>query len=142
MYDVLFALFGLIKYQTPLVLFKPKYPQFHSVPLFRLAVPSPEGALKLLAMAEARASGMISAFEIIHRQGLEFLAEHMPEVGVPLQPLPEWSVLVELGLPAGFENAEALMAGLLIPMIPSSKLPRAAQSGISHGLRSWANQNR
>jgi FAD/FMN-containing dehydrogenase len=78
-----------------------------------LAVPSPQDALRLLAMAEARASGMISAFEIIHRQGLEFLAEHMPEVGVPLQPLPEWSVLVELGLPAGFENAEALMAGLL-----------------------------
>ncbi|MFZ9198873.1 MAG: FAD-binding oxidoreductase [Paracoccaceae bacterium] len=89
------------------------FPRPASVATALLAVPSPEGALKLLAMAEARASGMISAFELIHRQGLEFLAEHMPEVGVPLQPLPEWAVLMELGLPAGFENAEALMAGLL-----------------------------
>jgi FAD/FMN-containing dehydrogenase len=89
------------------------FPRPASVATALLAVPSPEGALKLLAMAEARASGMISAFELIHRQGLEFLAEHMPEVGVPLQPLPEWTVLVELGLPAGFENADALMAGLL-----------------------------
>jgi FAD/FMN-containing dehydrogenase len=89
------------------------FPRPASVATALLAVPSPQDALRLLAMAEARASGMISAFEIIHRQGLEFLAEHMPEVGVPLQPLPEWSVLVELGLPAGFENAEALMAGLL-----------------------------
>ena len=78
-----------------------------------LAVPDPAAALRLLERAEARASGMISAFELIHRQGLEFLAEYMPEVTVPLSPLPDWMVLIELGLPAGFENAEALMAGLL-----------------------------
>jgi FAD/FMN-containing dehydrogenase len=78
-----------------------------------LAVPGPAAALALLQRAEARASGMISAFELIHRQGPEFLAEHMPEVAIPLNPLPDWMVLIELGLPAGFENAEALMAGLL-----------------------------
>ena len=89
------------------------FPRPASVATALLAVPSPEGALQLLAMAEARASGMISAFELIHRQGPEFLAEYMPEVAVPLSPVPEWMVLVELGLPAGFERAEALMAGLL-----------------------------
>ncbi len=78
-----------------------------------LAVPDPAAALRLLSRAEARAAGMISAFELIHRQGPEFLAEHMPEVAFPMTPIPEWMVLVELGLPAGFENAEALMAGLL-----------------------------
>jgi FAD/FMN-containing dehydrogenase len=34
-------------------------------------------------------------------------------VAFPMTPIPEWMVLVELGLPAGFENAEVLMAGLL-----------------------------
>lgn len=89
------------------------FPRPASVATALLAVPSPEAALRLLALAETRASGMISAFELIHRQGLEFLAEHMPEVAVPLSPAPEWMVLVELGLPAGFERAEALMAGML-----------------------------
>lgn len=89
------------------------FPRPATVATALLAVPSPEGALRLLAMAEARASGMISAFELIHRQGPAFLAEHMPEVVVPLSPVPDWMVLLELGLPAGFENAEALMAGLL-----------------------------
>lgn len=89
------------------------FPRPASVATALLAVPSPEDALRLLAMAETRASGMISAFELIHRQGLVFLAEEMPEVPQPLQPIPDWMVLIELGLPAGFENAEALMAGLL-----------------------------
>ena len=89
------------------------FPQPASVATALLAVPDPATALRLLSRAEARASGMISAFELIHRQGADFLARHMPEVTVPLSPLPDWMVLIELGLPAGFENAEALMAGLL-----------------------------
>ena len=76
-----------------------------------LAVPSPEAALQLLALAEGRLAGMISAFELIHRMGYEFLAQTMSDVVVPLQPVPEWSVLIELGLPAEIVPEEA-MAGL------------------------------
>jgi FAD/FMN-containing dehydrogenase len=75
-----------------------------------LAVPSPEAALKLLALAEGRLSGMVSAFELIHRTGYDFLAETMPEVKVPLSPLPEWSVLVDLGLPREIAPEEAMAA--------------------------------
>lgn len=89
------------------------YPVPATVATALLAVPDPAHALRLLAMAEGRASGMISAFELIGAQGPAFLAEHMPEVALPLSPVPDWMVLVELGLPAGFENAEALLAGLL-----------------------------
>lgn len=89
------------------------FPRPATVATALLAVASPDAALRLLTMAEARASGMISAFELIHRQGIDFLVEHMPEVAMPLSPVPDWMVLIELGLPAGFENAEALMAGLL-----------------------------
>lgn len=78
-----------------------------------LAVPSPLLALQLLELAERHAAGMISAFELIHRSGPEFLAETMPEVTVPLSPLPDWMVLLELGLPGGYAGAEPVMAGLL-----------------------------
>jgi len=74
-----------------------------------LSVPGPDAALHLLALAEAQLPGMISAFEVIARQGLDFLAEVMPEVPVPL--VAPWQVLVELGLPAGMDP-EVAMAGL------------------------------
>ena len=74
-----------------------------------LVVPGPEAALRLLALAQGRLAGMVSAFELIAGQGLVFLAETMPEVPVPQ--LADWQVLVELGLPAGMEP-EAAMAGL------------------------------
>ncbi|MDR7126911.1 FAD-binding oxidoreductase [Pseudotabrizicola sp. 4114] len=76
-----------------------------------LAVPSPLAALELLALAEGQLAGLISAFELIHRMGYDFLAETMPEVTVPLSPIPDWSVLIELGLPQGVAPEEA-MAGL------------------------------
>ena len=73
-------------------------------------VPGPAEALALLALAEARYAGCVSAFELIARQGLEFLAEVMPEVRQPLTPRPEWAVLVELGLPEGLPPEPALLA--------------------------------
>ena len=76
-----------------------------------LAVPSPGDALALLGLAQDRLPGMVSAFELIHRQGFDFLAETMPEVRVPFAPIPEWMVLIELGLPAGMEP-EVAMANL------------------------------
>lgn len=76
-----------------------------------LAVPSPAAALDLLALAQERLGGMVSAFELISRVGFDFLAETLPEVRVPLNPVPDWMVLVELGLPAGLEP-EVAMASL------------------------------
>lgn len=77
-----------------------------------LAVQSPAAALRLLAMADQRLSGMVSAFELIHRMGFDFLAETMPEVRSPLQDNPEWLVLMEIGLPAGFGAAEPHLESL------------------------------
>lgn len=73
-----------------------------------LSVPSPEAALALLHLAETRLTGMVSAFELIHRTGYDFLAEALPQVAVPLLPLPEWSVLIDLGLPREIEAEEAM----------------------------------
>ena len=76
-----------------------------------LAVPSPAAALALLSLAQERLAGMVSAFELIGRTGFDFLAETLPAIRAPLDPVPEWMVLVELGLPQGLEP-EAAMAGL------------------------------
>ncbi|MFN7224096.1 MAG: FAD-binding oxidoreductase [Paracoccaceae bacterium] len=73
-----------------------------------LAVPSPRAALDLLALAEERLAGMISAFELIHRMGYDFLAQTLPDVTVPFSPLPEWSVLIELGLPRAVAPEETM----------------------------------
>jgi FAD/FMN-containing dehydrogenase len=74
--------------------------------LFQVA--SPAAALSLLAMARDHVGESVSAFELIHRQGFDFLAETMPQVRNPWDQTPEWCVLVELGLSGGVTPAEAL----------------------------------
>ncbi|WP_373354222.1 FAD-binding oxidoreductase [Pseudoroseicyclus sp. CXY001] len=76
-----------------------------------LAVPSPEAALKLLALAQSRSGEALSAFELIHRQGPDFLEETGFDVTHPFAETPEWMVLAEVGLPVG-GDAETLLAGL------------------------------
>jgi len=70
-------------------------------------VASPAAALRLLSMARMQVGEAVSAFELIHRQGFDFLAETMPQVRNPWDETPEWSVLVELGLPQGLEPSAA-----------------------------------
>ncbi len=87
-----------------------------------LVVNSPAAALSLLSLARAQLGETISAFELIHRQGLDFLAEKLPDVRQPFATPPEWCVLIELGLSgdadphAALETlfAEAVDAGLAI----------------------------
>ncbi|MBA3909035.1 MAG: hydroxyacid dehydrogenase [Rhodobacter sp.] len=76
-----------------------------------LAVPSPAAALELLGLAQAQVAGMVSTFELINRMGFDFLAETMPDIRAPFDPVPEWMVLIELGLAHGMDPV-ATMAGL------------------------------
>ena len=75
-----------------------------------MVVGSPAAALKLLAVARDHLGEGISAFELMHRTGLEFLAETMPELRQPFADSPEWFVLVDVGLARGLDPAEALEA--------------------------------
>jgi FAD/FMN-containing dehydrogenase len=65
-----------------------------------LAVTGPADALRLLRLAEGHLPGMISAFELIAGEGMRFLAGTMPEVRLPFPAIPDWAVLIDLGLPA------------------------------------------
>ena len=73
-----------------------------------LVVPGPAAALRLLAMAQARMAGGVTAFELIAGQGLDFLAETMPALRQPFAETPGWSVLIEVGLPQGLDAESAL----------------------------------
>lgn len=72
-----------------------------------LEVPGPDAALSLLALAEGHMAGGVTAFELIAGQSLAFLAETLPEIRQPL-PDAQWSVLIEVGLPAGISPDDAL----------------------------------
>ncbi|MFN3664124.1 FAD-binding oxidoreductase [Yoonia sp.] len=76
-----------------------------------LAVPSPQAALELLALAGSQVGDGLQAFELIHRQGFDFLAEVGPEVRQPFDDIPEWCVLIDLGMPAG-GNPDAALENL------------------------------
>ncbi len=71
-------------------------------------VPSPLAAISLLSLARDTLGEGISAFELIHRQGLDFLAETLPQLRQPFERAPEWCVLIELGLARGLDPETAL----------------------------------
>ncbi|MBU2982960.1 FAD-binding oxidoreductase [Lentibacter algarum] len=96
-------------------------------------VPNPAAALSLLSLAREQLGETISAFELIHRQGLEFLTERLPDVRQMFAEPPEWSVLIDLGLPAGLDpqaEFETLFARALEADLVSDGLiaQNAAQS--------------
>ena len=66
-----------------------------------MVVESPAAALDLLALAGKVAGDGVSAFELLGGQGFKFLAEVGPEVKMPFDAVPEWSVLIDLGLAEG-----------------------------------------
>lgn len=73
-----------------------------------LVVPTPQTALGLLSLARDQLGEGVSAFELIHRQGLEFMAETLPQLRQPFAQPPEWCVLIELGLARGQDPEVAL----------------------------------
>ncbi len=84
-----------------------------------MVVPTPDAALGLLRLAQARIGEGISAFELIGRMGFEFLTEVGPEVRMPFENVPDWCCLIDLGLSHGAPEAalealfsEAYEAGL------------------------------
>jgi FAD/FMN-containing dehydrogenase len=73
-----------------------------------LAVTDPRAALHLLALARDTLGDLVSAFELIHAQGLHFLRDTLPQLRQPFPQPPEWSVLIEIGLPQGLDPQHAL----------------------------------
>jgi FAD/FMN-containing dehydrogenase len=77
-----------------------------------VAVASPAAALALLEGMRESLESTISAFELIHAQGLAFLAEVLPQVPVPPRTGTDWIVLVETADAAGSGTGDRLEAAL------------------------------
>ncbi len=73
-----------------------------------MVVGTPADALQLLALSRSHLGEGVSAFELVHRTGLQFLKAELPEIRQPFQDLPEWFVLIDVGLARGLDPAEAL----------------------------------
>lgn len=71
-------------------------------------VPSPAAALSLLSLARDLLGDGLSAFELLHRTGYDFLSETLPELRQPWADAPEWSILTDLSLPLGQDPTTAL----------------------------------
>ena len=73
-----------------------------------LVVPSPSAALQLLSLARQQMGEGVSAFELIHGQGFDFLTEVLPDIRHPFAHPPEWCVLMDVGLAQGLDPQGAL----------------------------------
>ena len=84
------------------------YPVPQDMGTAMLVVASPRAALEMLSRLRAQVGDGVSAFELIHGQGLAFLRDRLPGVRQPFAEAPEWSVLIELGLSGGMTAATEL----------------------------------
>ena len=88
------------------------FPPLGSQAVALLATPSPATALTLLGQAKAATGGGVEAFELIARQGLDFVLRNIAGSRDPLAGRHDWYVLAEFGSgEAG--AAEAAMARVL-----------------------------
>lgn len=71
-----------------------------------LAVPDPEAAISLLALAREVTGDRVSAFELIARLPLEFALAHIPGTRDPLDAPAPWYVLLEATSPAAHSDLE------------------------------------
>lgn len=71
-------------------------------------VAGPAAALALLGVARAHVGEAVSGFELISGTGLRFLAETGQGPRWPLEAIPDWAVLIDLGLSGGQQAADAL----------------------------------
>jgi len=72
------------------------FPRPRAVETAFIGVPTPHAALALLNLAEERAGGMVTSFELIPRIALEFAVRHAPMCRDPLTNSHAWYVLLEL----------------------------------------------
>jgi D-lactate dehydrogenase (cytochrome) len=97
------------------------FPRPRAVETAFIGVPSPQAALALLNLAQARAGGMVTSFELIVRDMIDFAVRHGHGVRDPLREKHPWYVLMEVssqrdeGLRASVEDllAAAVEQGLV-----------------------------
>ncbi len=77
-----------------------------------VALPSPAAAVALLGRMQKATGGLVSAFEILPRAGLELVLAHIPGTRDPLTAPSPWYVLVEAASAARFDLNAAFETAL------------------------------
>ncbi len=72
------------------------FPRPRAVETALIGVPTPHAALALLNLAEERAGGLVTSFELIPRIAVEFAVTYAPVCRDPLTSTHPWYVLMEL----------------------------------------------
>jgi FAD/FMN-containing dehydrogenase len=89
------------------------FPRPRAVETAFVGLPSPAAAVKLLNLAQARAGGTVTSFELIIREVLEFAVKHGQGVRDPLATKHPWYVLMEVSSQHGEglrDSVEQLLA--------------------------------
>jgi D-lactate dehydrogenase (cytochrome) len=75
------------------------FPMPRSVETAYAGVASPDAAVKLLSLAQSKASNSLTSFELIARIAVDFSIKHGPSVRDPLPSTPPWYILMEISSP-------------------------------------------
>jgi len=89
------------------------------------AIPNPAAALTLLTRLQGETGGMISAFELMSRSGLDLVLAHIPQTRDPLSAPSAWYVLVE-ATGAGTFNLEETLCTALSEAVEAGEITDAA----------------
>ncbi|NDR56709.1 FAD-binding oxidoreductase [Aliiruegeria sabulilitoris] len=81
-----------------------------------LALSRLEAGPEFLSLALQHAGGAVDACELIPRQGLSFASAHVDSAQSPLDPTPDWAVLMEISGPDAERLQETLMSLLEVAM--------------------------
>ena len=113
-------------------------PRPRGVQVAWVAVPSPEAALSLFALARRHAAQALTAFELVGETVLAFALAHVPGTTRPLDAGMPWSVLLEVSSPRSQEDAGGIVEALLADGLQAGVLADAAlASSLAQGAAFW-----
>ncbi|WP_046111688.1 FAD-binding oxidoreductase [Aquincola tertiaricarbonis] len=93
-----------------------------------VAVPSPDAALSLLALAQSKLAASLTAFELISDVCIGLVLKHMPGSRQPLGEASPWYVLLEVSDAHDEAHAQAAIEGLLEAALEEGHATDAAVS--------------
>lgn len=103
-----------------------------------IATPSPAAAVQLLAQMQAATGGLISAFELIPRIGIELVIHHVEDARDPLAAPSPWYVLVEAASAAGLDLNAAAEGALTSALADGLATDAVVSASEAQRLALWA----
>ncbi|MBX3496211.1 MAG: FAD-binding oxidoreductase [Parvibaculum sp.] len=102
------------------------FPHPQSLATAFAAVPDPAAAVKLLRVADSVSGGMVTAFELVPRIGLEFVTRHIEGAADPLPDPAPWYVLIEMSAGSATAGLDATLEAVLAEGLEQGLLTDAA----------------